>query len=144
MNLTFPCFQNPVRANTDSSLFPGIVTARLHQTWDFYTTHLGFHTIEERGCSIMLAHENGARLAILQEETDGYPAELIGSTGARGLWLNLEVDDVAGLMAELSGSGIEVAPPSSRFDRCGVSGVVRDPNGVLIFLMQAGVRRKYR
>lgn len=120
-----------------SPFFPGIVTARFFETWDFYTTHLSFGTLHESNRELRLVHESGVQLAVLREETDGQPAELVPAATGRGFWLSLDVVDAQALYLRLLDANVEVASPlettaggsEKRFS-------VRDPNGVLIFIAQ--------
>lgn len=115
--------------------YPGIVTSRFFETWDFYTTHLGFGTVEESNRRLRLVHESGVQLEILREETDGEPAELIPAAVGRGFWFTLAVGDAQTEHARLMKAGVELAweceeiADERRF-------AVRDPNGVLIFIVQ--------
>ncbi len=116
--------------------FPGIVTARFYETWDFYTAILGFRTISERDCHVQLVHPQGAQLGILRHETDGLHAELISAIEGRGFWFTLELEDYDGECSRLRQAGIHLeslpAQPSSDARQC----VVRDPNGILICLLE--------
>ncbi len=115
--------------------YPGIVTSRFFETWDFYTTHLGFGTVEESNHRLRLVHESGVQLEVLREETDGHPPELIPAVAGRGFWFTLAVADVWAEHRRLTEAGVELAwgceevDDERRF-------AVRDPNGVLIFLVQ--------
>lgn len=110
----------------------GLVTAEFYETWDFYTEQLGFRTLDENGTSVLLVHPSGVRLEILLHETEERYAELVGATDGRGLWLNLEVEDVDAEHARLCVRGVQVlgAPGELPLGRRGFT--VRDPNGVLI------------
>jgi uncharacterized glyoxalase superfamily protein PhnB len=117
--------------------FPGIVTARFFETWDFYTTHLNFGTVYESNHSLRLVHESGVQLAVLREEIDGQPVELVSAMGGRGFWLSLDVADAEALYSRLLDAGVEVASPLE----VAASGTekrfaLRDPNGILIFVSQ--------
>lgn len=122
----FPIFPSP--------FFAGLVTARYFETWDFYTTRLGFRTVEERDDWVRLLHPCGAQLALLREEAGATPAELVSATSGRGFWLTLEVADAAAERDALSADGVPVQPvPAPRWWRPG-SFAVQDPNGVLVIL----------
>lgn len=118
-------------------LFPGIVTARFFETWDFYTSVLGFRTFDEDNVSVHLVHPDGARLSLLRHEIDGPHAELISATEGRGFWLNLEVSDFEAAYARLVDAGVHVesTPEVTRQGRQRT--VIRDPNGILIYLVDA-------
>ena len=115
---------------------PGLVTARLHETWDFYTERLGFFTVAEHGVYVRLEHPCGAGLALLQEETDGTPAPLVTATDGRGFWLRLDVPEVDALHAALVAAGVPIVEPPNDKPWGERLCFVRDPNGVVICLAQ--------
>ncbi|ATC63501.1 hypothetical protein CMV30_05765 [Nibricoccus aquaticus] len=116
--------------------FTGIVTARFFETWDFYTTHLAFGTVHESNRELRLVHISGVQLAVLREETDGQPEELVSATRGRGLWLALDVSDAGAEYARLSAAGVEMAWPLERIEGGGRRFAVRDPNGILVIIAQ--------
>ena len=112
--------------------YPGVVTAKFFETWDFYTAQLGFRTVCECDFYVQLAHPGGAQIAVLRHELDGPTPELVSATDGRGFWLNLDVADADAEHARLVVAGVDVvAPPTDKpwGDR---QFVIRDPNGVLI------------
>lgn len=117
-----------------AAFFAGLVTRRFFESWDFYTTHLGFRTIEEREVWVRLLHPGGAQLALLREEAGDTPAELVGAMEGRGCWLTLEVADAAAERAALESNGVPTQPtPAAKWWRDG-SFAVTDPNGLLVIL----------
>jgi uncharacterized glyoxalase superfamily protein PhnB len=114
--------------------YPGLVTANLYETWDFYTTHLGFRTIAEDDTFVQLAHPTGAQLAILRHELDGPASELVSATDGRGYWLNIDVADADAEHARLCAAGVAIVAPPTDKPWGERMFVVRDPNGVLIAL----------
>lgn len=127
----------PISLPALAPFFPGIVTARFFETWDFYTTHLDFGTLHESNHELRLVHESGVQLAVLREETDGQPAELVPALTGRGFWLSLDVADAEALYSRLLDAGVEVASPlEERAGRAEKRFSLRDPNGVLIFVAQ--------
>jgi uncharacterized glyoxalase superfamily protein PhnB len=118
---------------------PGMVSGRFFETWDFYTTCLGFRTLAESNTYVHLRHPSGAQLAVLREETEGAPAELVSATRGRGFWLFLEVDDAATLHQALHEGGVVAAVPLRDTAWGDRQFAVRDPNGVLIYIVQRKV-----
>jgi catechol 2,3-dioxygenase-like lactoylglutathione lyase family enzyme len=117
-----------------AAFYAGIVTARYHETWDFYTTHLGFRTVEECDHWVRLQHPGGAQLVLLREEAGHTPADLVSATRGHGWWLTLEVADPVAERAALRAAAVPVqAVPTARWWRPD-SFAVRDPNGVLVIL----------
>lgn len=127
---------SPPLALSTIAFYPNIVTADLPGTWEFYTTWLGFHTRSETGGSVVLEHPGGARLGLLAYEQDGPLAEWIPATDGRGWWLRIEVDDVEAEHSRLVEAGLPLALPLAmrRGER---SFAVRDPNGVIVSVVQA-------
>lgn len=121
----------------------GLVTARLFETWDFYTERLGFRTVAEGQGSVRLLHPCGAQLVLICEESGVTPAALVSRAEGRGFWFALEVADAAAERQHLATAGTETADlPAAP---CWPEGsfTVTDPNGVLIAIMPraAAVRR---
>jgi len=118
--------------NERAAFYPGIVTGRFYDTWDFYTTHLGFRTIAECDIYVQLAHPTGAQIAVLRHEMDGPVKELVSATDGRGVWLNLDVVDADAEHRRLLQAGVEIAAPLEDTAWGDRQFIVRDPNGVLI------------
>ena len=123
-----------VQASTTGGqpFYPGVVTAKFFETWDFYTAQLGFRTLCECDFYVQLVHPGGAQIAVLRHELDGPIPELVSATDGRGFWLNLDVADADFEHGRLAAAGVDVvaAPEDKPWgDR---QFVIRDPNGVLI------------
>ena len=112
--------------------YPGLVTARFYETWDFYTTYLGFRTVAECDFYVQLAHPGGAQISFLRHELDGPSPELVSATDGRGFWLNLDVADADAEYARLAAAGVTLATPVEDKPWGDRQFIVRDPNGVLI------------
>jgi catechol 2,3-dioxygenase-like lactoylglutathione lyase family enzyme len=115
-----------------AAFYPGIVTARFFETWDFYATHLGFRTVCESDIYVQLAHPTGAQIAVLRHEIDGPVEELVSATDGRGVWLNLDVADADAEQRRLAAAGVEIARSAENTPWGDRQFIVRDPNGVLI------------
>jgi catechol 2,3-dioxygenase-like lactoylglutathione lyase family enzyme len=116
------------------AFYPGIVSHRFYESWDFYTEKLGFRTVCEWNVYVHLRHPCGAQLGILKEETDGQPAELITRSDGRGMWLNLDVADADAEHDRLRNDGVEIALPLEDKPWGDRQFAVRDPNGLLVFI----------
>ncbi|MBP7141804.1 MAG: VOC family protein [Opitutaceae bacterium] len=114
----------------------GIVTARFYETWDFYTGLLGFRTISESNTRVHLQHPGGAQLDILEHEVDGNPSELISAIDGRGLWFSLEVPDLEAEIDRMRSAGALMQMSSIELVRGVRHFMIRDPNGVLIYLTE--------
>jgi catechol 2,3-dioxygenase-like lactoylglutathione lyase family enzyme len=114
------------------AFYPGMVTSKFYETWDFYTSMLNFRTINECDAYVQLQHASGAQLGILRQETDGVPAELISCVEGRGFWLSVHVPDADAEHERLDEHGVDIVEtPADR--PWGLRDfTVRDPNGVLV------------
>jgi catechol 2,3-dioxygenase-like lactoylglutathione lyase family enzyme len=119
-------------ATSKEPFYPSLVTAKFHETWDFYTEKLGFRTVCECGDYVHLEHASGAQLGLLSHEVDGGYAELVSATDGRGFWINLEVPNADAECARLSAAGVEIVTDIADKSWGDRQFVVRDPNGVLI------------
>ncbi len=117
-----------------SAFFSGLVTRWYYESWDFYTTHLGFRTVEEQNGWVRLVHPCGAQLVLLEEEVDDTPSELVSACEGRGHWLTLEVGDPETERRELSAAGLPLDEVPSRKWWSEGSFAVTDPNGVLVII----------
>ncbi len=125
---------SPAAPSTVQSFYPGLVTARFYETWDFYTTHLGFRTVQERDVYVHLQHPSGCQLALLKDETAADVPALVSATDGRGFWLGLKVEDADAMHARLVAAGVEVLSPPENTPWGERHFVVRDPNGVSLFI----------
>lgn len=97
----------------------------------FYREHFGFETTFEADWYVSLRHpEAGSELAVLDPAHESVPAGY--ATVARGVLVNLELDDVDAVAARLDAAGVPVvqALRSEPFGQRHV--IVRDPCGVLV------------
>lgn len=118
------------------AFYPNLVTARFDETWEFYTTQLGFRTVAEHHAYVHLAHPAGHQLGLLRHEVDGELAELVSGTDGRGFWISMDVPDVDREYARLLEAGVSMAEPIQNKPWGDRQFMVRDPNGVLIAIAQ--------
>jgi len=116
------------------AFYPGLVTSKFYETWDFYSAILGFTTVTECGAYVHLAHPSGAQFGLLKHEVDGAPAELISAVEGRGFWLSLHVADADAEFTRLRSLGVQVVEPPEDKPWGERHFLVRDPNGVLIYI----------
>lgn len=112
--------------------YPSLVTGKFYETWDFYTTYLGFRTVHESDHYVHLVHQCGAQLGVLREELDGLQPELVSGTNGRGFWLNLDVPDADAEFERLRKAGAEIVEPIADKPWGDRQFILRDPNGVLV------------
>ncbi|SEG90412.1 Uncharacterized conserved protein PhnB, glyoxalase superfamily [Thermomonospora echinospora] len=116
-----------------SSFYPVICTARLKESWDFYTGLLGFETTFEVDWYVSLRRPGPPtyELALLDHTHPTLPAPYRAPVA--GLLLNFEVEDVDAEWDRLvtrGGLNAELAIRSEDFGQRHF--IVADPNGVLI------------
>jgi uncharacterized glyoxalase superfamily protein PhnB len=119
-------------AEAQHTFFPSLVTAKFYESWDFYTSVLGFQTLKECDQYVHLAHSSGVEFGLVVHEMDGLPAELITSTDGRGFWLSITVSDADAEFERLSRMGVEIHEPLEDKPWGERQFSVRDPNGVII------------
>lgn len=132
MNIIPQCVDPASVSRHSAAFYPNLVTARFYETWDFYTTHLGFRTVAEHGSYVHLEHPSGSQLGILRHEVDGDQAELVTATDGRGFWISLDVDDADAEYARLQAEGLSIPAPIENKPWGDRQFMVKDPNGILI------------
>ena len=111
--------------------YPVLCTADVSASARFYREHFGFATTFESDWYVSLRHPDGGHeLALLDAGHESIPAGY--GEAARGMLVNLEVDDVDALAARLDAAGVPTvqALRSEAFGQRHV--IVRDPGGVLV------------
>ncbi|MFF2275419.1 VOC family protein [Agromyces sp. NPDC058126] len=111
--------------------YPVLCTADVSASARFYREHFGFATTFESDWYVSLRHPDGGHeLALLDAGHESIPAGY--GEAARGMLVNLEVDDVDALAVRLDAAGVPTvqALRSEAFGQRHV--IVRDPGGVLV------------
>ena len=119
-----------------TSFYPVLCTSRLQESRDFYTGHLEFEATFEADWYVSLRRPGALayELALLDYRHPTLPAAY--RTPARGLLLNIEVEDVDAEWERLvvrQGLPAELELSSEDFGQRHF--IVSDPNGVLIDLI---------
>ena len=97
----------------------------------FYREHFGFEPTFESDWYVSLRHPDaGTELAVLDPSHESIPRGY--GQSARGVPVNLELDDVDAVAARLEAAGVPIVQPlrSEPFGQRHV--IVRDPGGVLV------------
>lgn len=113
------------------SCYPVLGSTDVAASARFYRDHFGFENAFESDWYVSLRHPDGGHeLALLDPAHESIPAGY--GAEARGVLVNLEVDDVDALAARLETAGVPVvqALRSEPFGQRHV--IVRDPGGVLV------------
>ncbi len=121
--------------NTRFAGYTGLIVKAPAESRDFYTSHLGFTAEIDTEAYVHLVHpKTGFELAILKAGELDQMKELEFSTTGNGLWIGLEVENADEESARLWDAGITIvqAPKDQPWGERTV--VIRDPNGVLIYL----------
>lgn len=113
------------------SCYPVLGTENVAASAAFYREHFGFEPAFEADWYVSLRHpESGDELALLDASHPSVPSGY--REPARGVLVNLELDDVDAVAARLDAAGVPVVQPlrSEPFGQRHV--IVRDPGGVLV------------
>lgn len=119
-----------------SSMYPTIMSERVVETRDFYTTHLGFELTFEADWYVSLKRSDASyELAILDHQHESIPAKYRKLT--QGMVLNFEVSDVDTEYERVVTKG-GVSPELKVKDEAWGQRhfIIADPNGVLIDVIQ--------
>lgn len=114
------------------NLYPVLGTNDVAASARFYREHFGFESSFEADWYVSLRHPEPphAEIAVLDATHETIPAD--HRTPARGMLVNLEVDDVDEVAARLASAGVPIVQPlrSEAFGQRHV--IVLDPGGVLV------------
>lgn len=114
------------------NLYPVLGTTDVAGSARFYREHFGFEPTFETDWYVSLRHPSPphAELALLDAAHETIPEGY--RTPARGVLVNLEVDDVDAIAARLESAGVELVQPlrDETFGQRHL--IVRDPGGVLV------------
>ncbi|MGW4930042.1 VOC family protein [Agromyces sp. NPDC004153] len=113
------------------SCYPVLGSADVAASAAFYIEHFGFEPAFEADWYVSLRHpDSGDELALLDPSHPSVP-DGYGEV-ARGVLVNLELDDVDAVATRLEGAGVPIvqALRSEPFGQRHV--IVRDPGGVLV------------
>jgi catechol 2,3-dioxygenase-like lactoylglutathione lyase family enzyme len=114
------------------NLYPVLGTDDVAASARFYREHFGFEPTFEAEWYVSLRHPEAphAEIAVLDAGHETIPAGY--RTPARGMLVNLEVDDVDEVAARLAGAGVPIVQPlrSETFGQRHI--IVLDPGGVLV------------
>ncbi|MFE5671175.1 VOC family protein [Agromyces sp. NPDC056523] len=113
------------------SSYPVLCAGDVAASAEFYREHFGFEATFESDWYVSLRHPaTSSELAILDPTHESMPAGY--GTVARGVLVNLELDDVDAVAARLEAAGVPVVQ-SLRSEPFGQRHIiVRDPGGVLV------------
>ncbi|HET9901898.1 MAG TPA: VOC family protein [Actinomycetes bacterium] len=114
-----------------TSSYPVLMSADVPAAAEYYRRNFGFETRFESDWYVGLAH-SGFELALLDPTHETIPAGFRGNL-ARGVLVNLEVEDVDAVHAELSGrDGVEIVLPLRSEEFGQRHFIIAGPDGVLV------------
>lgn len=111
--------------------YPVLCADDVRASTAFYREHFGFEPTFESDWYVSLRHPDaGTELAVLDPCHESVPRGY--GESARGVLVNLELDDVDAVAARLEAAGVPIVQPlrSEPFGQRHV--IVRDPGGVLV------------
>lgn len=123
------------KENRTFTAYTGLIVKDPAQSRDFYTIHLGFEIQIETGEYVHLKHPaTGLELALLKAGELDHMKELENATTGTGLWIGLEVENSDEESARLWDAGVTIVQPPTDQPWGERTIVIRDPDGVLIYL----------
>ena len=118
------------------SIYPVIGTDKIAASRDFYTNHFDFDVVFESDWYVSLKSRYSPvyELALLNYHHSSLPEDY--RQPARGVLINVEVDDVDEIHAQLKEHGLPMIlePKSEEWGQRHF--ITRDPNGILIDVIQ--------
>lgn len=111
------------------SFYNGIITSKIEETKEFYTKKLGFAVKFENDWFVLL-ERGGRELAFMLPNLE-FQAEIFREEfGGKGLWLTVEVENVADEYEKIKNSGVSVTVELRTEEWGETHFSVVDPNGI--------------
>lgn len=120
-------------------LYTGLVSKDLAATKAFYSDYFGFEAVFDAEFYLHLTHpKTGDEIGVMSMESPAVCsfAEFSEPISGNGLWFVFETDDVDGEYEALRTKGLEFVQGPTDQSWGERTCVVRDPNGVLVYLAQ--------
>lgn len=116
--------------------FIGVISTRLKETREFYTTFFGYSIQSETRDAVVLVSPTGRRLLGFLHPRGDTPHSIEGIVfGGNGIYLTFGTDDVMREVEMFRSKGIEIE--TGPISRAGETlFMVRDPNGIGIYVSQ--------
>ena len=117
----------------------GIITQKLEETSRFFVEHFGFREKFASEWFILLhapASEANELAIMLPDQPQVRLAGFQKPYGGSGVWLILESDSVTADYDRLRGAGLPIELPLTEEEWGDTHFVVRDPNGILVDIVQ--------
>ena len=115
--------------------YTGLVVENPRASCDFYTKHLGFIPVFDSPDYVHLCHtRNSVELALMRSGECSQMKEFEKSTVGSGMWLGLDVTNADTEYDWLKQKGVEIVQPPTDQPWGERTFVVRDPDGVLVYL----------
>lgn len=111
------------------SFYNGIITSKLDESKNFYTEKLNFSVKFENEWFVLL-ERGGREIAFMLPKLEFQSEIFREEFGGKGLWLTVEVEDVAAEFEKVKNSGIEIAVELRTEEWGETHFSVLDPNGI--------------
>jgi catechol 2,3-dioxygenase-like lactoylglutathione lyase family enzyme len=98
-----------LNAQTTMKLNAGIITKKLKETKEFYTTKLGFTVVFENEFYLLLQTPGGSdQLSFLLPDHPSQRPVFQSAFGGKGVYLTIEVEDVDALYKQIKANGVPI------------------------------------
>ena len=121
------------------TMYSGFVTEKMEETRDFYVEHFGFAATFDASYYVHLIHPaSEQQIGLMAKDVEGGAShrEFESSANGVGYWISIETDAVEEDFERLSEAGVPVVEGLKDQPWGERTGVLKDPNGVLVYLAQ--------
>jgi uncharacterized glyoxalase superfamily protein PhnB len=125
----FPKRQHAEFTIKNMSFYNGIVTDKLRESIEFYTKNLDFSVMFENEWFVLL-EKAGREIAFMLPDLEFQNQIFRGAYGGNGLWLTVEVEDVAAEYERVKNLGVPIAVELRQEEWGETHFSIVDPNGV--------------
>lgn len=120
-----------------TSSFPVFTVTNLHDAREFYQNHFGFTAVFENDWYLHLISESGIQVGFLLPDQPTQPDFFHPLYNGKGVIFSLEVDDAASAYHEALDNSLDIAMDLKSEEWGQIHFVVRDPNGILLDIVEA-------
>lgn len=117
-------------------LHPLTITDKLTETADFYKTFFNFNEVFTSDWYIQLAHESGAEIAVMSQNSSNQPDFLQAAHGGSGILFTLETDNAGQIYEELRSKEAPIIYDLKDEEWGQRHFILQDPSGVYVDVVQ--------
>ena len=122
-------------SDTAPGAYTGLVVRDVEKATRFYVDYLDFTPVFESPDYVHLSHSrNSVELALMRSGECAQMKEFENATSGSGIWIGLDVADADAEYEMLKQKGLEIVQPPTDQPWGERTIVVRDPDGVLVYL----------